>query len=218
MLTADLISNRFIPQPNTLLQNSKLSNEDVLVIGSKRRPDCQLQEIYEKRPALENGKENKVAPENKVLKEKTLSNDFEGEGNGRSVQKIYQDNFYSSANDNFQRSYQNKANPTTPSNVVSLEHNYDKIDPPLIFDIRKPIEPIKIIRTNTPVEAVNDKENKRLQWNSCFICGDMHKIEDIKVKCVNCINVMHKVCAGYQRIDVKEHHCPDCTMKQVWTS
>ena len=218
MQTTDLISNRFIPQPNTLLQNSKLSNEDVLVIGSKRRPDCQSQEIYEKRPALENGKENKVAPENKVLKEKTLSNDFEGEGNSRSVQKIYQDNFYSSANDNFQRSYQNKANPTAPSKVVSLEHNYGKIDPPLIFDIRKPIEPIKMIRTNTPVEAVNDKENKRLQGNSCFICGDMHKIEDIKVKCVNCINVMHKVCAGYQRIDVKEHHCPDCTMKQVWTS
>lgn len=181
-----------------------------------------MQEIYEKRPALENGNENKVASENKVLKEKISSpNDFEnisGEDNGCSVQKIYKDNGYSSANDNFQRSYQNKANPTAPSKVVLLEHNYDKIDSPLTFDIRKPVEPTDIIRTNTPVEAVNDKENKRRQWNSCFICGDMHKIEDVKVKCVNCINVMHKVCAGYQRIDVKEYHCPDCTMKQVWIS
>lgn len=210
-------------KPNTLLQNSNLSNEDVSFIGTKRRPESQLQEICEKRPALENGKENKVVPENKVLKEKVLSpNDFESisvESNGISVQKVYKDNGYSSANDSSQQSYQSKANLTTPSKVVLLEHSYGKIDPPLTFDIRKHVEPINnTIRTKTSFEAVNDKENKRHQWNSCFICGDMHKIEDVKVNCVNCVNVMHKICAGYQRIDVKEHQCPDCTMKQVWTS
>ena len=51
----------------------------------------------------------------------------------------------------------------------------------------------------------------------CFVCGDAIKNRNViqKVKCKHCGNVMHRECAGYKELKVKNYECASCAMKQV---
>ncbi|XP_065683875.1 E3 ubiquitin-protein ligase SHPRH isoform X2 [Hydra vulgaris] len=58
-----------------------------------------------------------------------------------------------------------------------------------------------------------ENNNDLLKCTTCDLCGNSN--DNTKIVCQECKVIMHKECAGFVNLNVKNHFCPLCVVKQI---